>query len=70
MFKNLFKSNFSPSYSLNLYFGDIEVDIGEDDFINEKIMVLPDILNKLEGKKGIIDLTEYESGDMITFESK
>lgn len=60
--------HFTPNDSLILYFGDIEVDIGDDDFIDEKVMVLPDILSKLQGKAGIIDLTDYESGDTITFE--
>lgn len=62
--------HFTPSSDLILYFGDIEVIIGNDDFIDEKVMVLPDILRKLEGKKGSINLSEYESGDSITFESK
>lgn len=60
--------HFAADKSLVLFFDDIEVDIGDDDFIDEKVMVLPDILSKLEGKSGVIDLTEYESGDTITFE--
>jgi len=62
--------HFTTNYELILYFGDIEVDIGNDDYIDEKVMVLPDILQKLEGMKGVIDLTDYKSGDAITFESK
>jgi len=61
--------HFTPNYELILYFNDIEVDIGNDDFIDEKVMVLPDILGKLSGKSGVIDLTEYESGDPITFQN-
>ena len=61
--------HFTSDYNLILYFGNIEVDIGNDDFIDEKVMVLPDILRKLDGKSGYIDLTDYESGDTITFES-
>lgn len=60
---------FAKDGSLILYFGDIEVDIGNDDFIDEKVMVLPDILSKLEGKKGVMNLTDYQSGDTITFEN-
>ncbi len=60
--------HFASDKSLILYFGQVEVMVGEDDFIDEKIMVLPDILSKLEGKKGIIDLSGYKSGDTITFE--
>lgn len=61
--------HFLADDSLVLFFGDIEVDIGDDSFIDEKVMVLPDILSKLQGKKGVINLTEYESGDTITFEN-
>lgn len=60
--------HFTPTGALILYFDNIEVDIGTDDFIDEKIMVLPDILSKLSGQKGVIDLTDYSSGDTITFE--
>lgn len=62
--------HFATDYSLILYFDDIEVIIGDDDFIDEKIMVLPDILLKLDGLKGLINLSDYKSGDTITFESK
>lgn len=60
--------HFALDGSLVLYFGAIEVYIGEDTFIDEKIMVLPDILSKLEGMSGTIDLSGYKSGDTITFE--
>ena len=62
--------HFTGNMELILYFGNVEVDIGNADFIDEKVMVLPDILSKLGDKKGRINLTEYESGDTITFESK
>ena len=62
--------HFTANYELVLFFDGIEVDIGDDAFIDEKVMVLPDILRKLEGMSGLIDLTDYESGDVITFESK
>lgn len=60
--------HFARNGSLILYFGGVEVYVGDDAFINEKIMVLPDIISKLEGQKGVIDLSDYESGDAITFE--
>ncbi len=60
--------NFARDGSLVLFFGDVEVYIGDDSFIDEKVMVLPDILSKLEGQSGTIDLSEYESGQTITFE--
>ena len=60
--------HFARDNSLVLYFGGVEVYIGDDSFIDEKVMVLPDILEKLEGEHGTIDLSDYESGDTITFE--
>ena len=60
--------HFSRDGSLVLFFGEVEVYIGNDDFIDEKMMVLPDILRQLDGQKGTIDLTEYVSGDTVTFE--
>lgn len=60
--------HFTKEYSLVLYFDGVEVNIGDEDFIDEKIMVLPDILTKLHGKTGKIDLSEYKSGDTITFD--
>ncbi len=60
--------HFARDGSLVLFFGDVEVFIGNDDFIDEKMMVLPDIIKQLDGQKGTIDLTEYVSGDTVTFE--
>ena len=60
--------HFARDGSLVLFFGDVEVYIGNDDFIDEKMMVLPDIIRQLDGQKGTIDLTEYTSGDAVTFE--
>ncbi len=60
--------HFAMDGSLVLFFGKVEVFVGDDSFIDEKIMVLPDIVSKLEGQSGTIDLSTYESGDTITFE--
>lgn len=62
--------HYTTDYKLILYFDGVEVYIGDDDFIDEKVMVLPDILSKLEGKSGTINLKDYQSGDTITFEEK
>ncbi len=60
--------HFALDGSLVLFFGDVEVYIGDDEFIDEKIMVLPDIIRKLGAQKGVIDLSDYNGGDTITFE--
>lgn len=64
------KIYFDENMNLSLYFGEARVDFGNDIYLEEKLMVLPDILPKLEGKKGLLDLSEYKKGDTITFQQK
>ena len=52
---------------MNLYFGDIRVQLGTNKF-NEKIVEVPPVLEKLPGKKGIIHLEHYVKGGIIRFE--
>lgn len=62
---------FDSEYNVYLYFGDVEVSIGTDENIDEKIINLQYILPKLEGKKGILNMQEYsDSTDNVTFEEK
>ena len=62
---------FDSDYNVYLYFGDVEVSIGTEDFIDEKIIQLQYILPSLEGKKGILEMKEYnDSTQNITFEEK
>ncbi len=62
---------FDSEYNVYLYFGDVEVSIGTDENIDEKIINLQYILPKLEGKKGILNMQEYsDSNDNVTFEEK
>lgn len=54
--------------SMNLYFGEVCVQLGKTDF-EEKLMELPPILEKLEGKKGVLRMEYYsETNDSISFE--
>lgn len=64
------KIYFDEDMNLSLYFGDARVDFGNDIYLEEKLMVLPDILPKLEGKSGLLDLSDYKKGDTITFQQK
>lgn len=64
------KIYFDEDMNLSLYFGEARVDFGNDIYLEEKLMVLPDILPKLEGKKGLLDLSDYKKGDTITFQQK
>lgn len=43
-----------------LFFGDIKVEFGGEDMLDEKIMVLESLLPELEGKKGTLDLQNYD----------
>ena len=68
------KSKLSPDRivwendSMNLYFGDICVQFGKSRFA-EKIEQLSPIMEKLEGKKGILHLEHYnETSKNISFE--
>lgn len=62
---------FDSEYNVYLYFGEVEVSIGTDENIDEKIINLQYILPKLEGKKGILNMQEYsDSTDNVTFEEK
>lgn len=54
--------------SMNLYFGEICVQLGKLNF-DEKIVQVPPILEKLEGKKGILHLEHYnEMSTSISFD--
>lgn len=62
------KIYFDNEMNLSLYFDRVRIDIGQDKYLEEKLMVLPDILPKLAGQDGHLNLTEYTKGDTITFE--
>ncbi len=57
---------FDPDYQVTLMFGDAKVALGADDFIDEKIMKLQYILPGLTGKKGTLDMREYNE-DMKSY---
>ncbi len=62
---------FDSDYNIYLYFGDVEVALGTDENIDEKIIRLQYILPELQGKSGILKLSEYNSNSQnITFEEK
>ena len=57
---------FDSNYQITLVFGDAKVALGNDDYIDEKIMKLQYILPDLAGKKGTLDMREY-SEDMRSY---
>lgn len=50
---------FDSAYQVTLYFGDAKVALGDNVDIDEKIMVLQNILPSLLGKSGTLDMREY-----------
>lgn len=50
---------FDPDYRVTLMFGDAKVALGDDQYIDEKIMKLQYILPNLIGEKGTLDMREY-----------
>ena len=53
------KIYFDPDYKITLLFGDARVALGNDIYIEEKIMKLQYILPDLIGKSGVLDMREY-----------
>lgn len=63
------KLHFDSSYKMTIYFGDVRVNIGTEEMLDEKLMLLPQMLPTLEGKKGVLRLENYSDNvGSITFE--
>lgn len=63
------KIYFQSDLDIVLYFGDIRVMLGEGKNLQEKIMMLPTFLEKLEGQKGALRMEDYsQEGDVTVFE--
>lgn len=63
------KIYFAPDYQVTLLFGDARVALGNDIYIEEKIMILQGILPNLLGKSGVLDMREFsEDTKSYTFE--
>lgn len=60
------KIQFDASYNVTLGYGDVKVNIGALENLDEKIMQLPKILPSLEGEKGTLDLQNYSSDKKTT----
>ena len=60
------KIYFDSTYQVTLYFGNVKVALGDNVDIDEKIMMLQNILPSLLGKSGTLDMREY-SEDTKTY---
>lgn len=68
---NADKIFFDSDYHLYVYFENVEVSLGTNDNIDEKVIQLQYILPELQGKSGILEMSEYdENTQNITFEEK
>ena len=64
------KIYFRSDLEIILFFEDVRVMLGDGSYLQEKIMVLPELLPKLSGQIGALRMENYrESGDSIVFES-
>ena len=63
------KLHFDSSYNMTIYFEDVRVNVGTEEMLDEKLMLLPQMLPALEGKKGVLRLENYSDNiGSITFE--
>lgn len=63
------KIYFDRDMNMTLYFGQARVKIGDGSGIDEKIMQLSVMVSAIEGKSGVLDMTEYdENTTTLTFE--
>ena len=68
---NADKIFFDSDYNVYLYFDEIEVSLGTQDYIDEKIIQLKYILPNLEGKRGILEMKDFDLDTKnVTFEEK
>lgn len=64
------KIYFDTSQNISIYFGDIKASLGSSDYLEDKLMILPQFLEKLEGKKGVLRMENYkEDTSLINFEA-
>lgn len=64
------KIYFRSDLEIILFFGEVRVMLGDGSYLQEKIMVLPELLPKLSGQKGSLRMEKYcQSGDSVVFES-
>ncbi len=52
---------FNSAKKLTIYFGQVRVEVGEEGLSNEKAVLLQNLLPKLEGKSGVLKLSNEEN---------
>lgn len=56
---------FSSHEEMTIFFGDIKVNFGTDKDLDEKIILLQNLMPKLEGMKGTLDIQNYSQNTKI-----
>jgi len=60
--------DFDGAGNMTLIFDEVRVELGSKDDIDQMIMLLPQLLPNLEGKKGVLDMkNDSRNSDSITF---
>lgn len=54
------KIDVSDQLDIRLHIGNVRVELGKGDMLNEKFIDLNDIVPKLKGVKGVLDMKEYD----------
>lgn len=63
------KLHFDRNYNMTIFFEGVRVNIGTEEKLDEKLMLLPQLLPTLNGKKGMLRLENYSDNvGSITFE--
>lgn len=60
------KIYFQSNLDIILVFGDVRVMLGDGTHLEEKIMMLPTFLEKLEGQKGTLRMEDYTEDGVVT----
>ena len=61
--------HFDASGNMTIYFADVRVSVGTDQGLEEKIMLLQQLLPPLEGKSGVLQMENYsDNSKSISFE--
>lgn len=56
---------FGANEEMNIFFGNVKVAFGTDKWLDEKIILLQNLLPNLEGREGTLDLTNYSPSTNI-----
>ena len=63
------KIYFDSQKNMSLFFGEVRADLGQDEYMDEKISNLSQIIPRLEDKSGVLNMTSFTSeSNMVIFQ--